>query len=88
MSTAAIILLLQIMVPVLLFFIGITSNIHSSGVPLLGTIICLLASPWVFRLRDVQDNDGLKIAAIAVVVASYLLFLLLIPILLMVITMV
>jgi hypothetical protein len=42
----------------------------------------VLGSPWVFFIDEVRHNIGLKIAAIVVVVASYLLFLLLIPVML------
>jgi hypothetical protein len=83
MGKAVTILLLQVTVPVLVLFLVIASDSRGAGLFILCTMIFLLASPLVFRLDEVQDNIGLRLAAIAVVVVSYLLLFLLIPVLIM-----
>jgi hypothetical protein len=89
MVRGVIALFLQVAAPVLVFgaaggnlvlFTSFGAQ-HGGGFVVL-TMIFLLVSPWVFFIDEVRDIRGLKIAAIAVVVASYLLFLLLIPALL------
>lgn len=85
------ILFLQVLVSLLglfLLFLAMKFDSRSGGIILLGTMTILLASPWVFLVREVRDNPRSKARAKAIVVTSYLLFFFLIPILLMVITMV
>ena len=89
MVRGVIALFLQVAAPVLVFGAAGGNLVlftwfgaqHGGGFVVL-TMIFLLVSPWVFFVDEVRDIRGLKIAAIVVVVASYLLFLLLIPALL------